>query len=231
MASLPIPPRSLPRTGSGSSTNRCSPATRVATRLRHHQGQSRAGIQQPRQQRRGARQKVLQVVQHQKHPPRPQARQQRLASVPAGFLADSQGMRERGRQHRHLGQAGQRHPGHAIGMQTVNLRLDPRNIHHQTGLPHAARTQHRDQPDPGPGQQRPDTADRLPHARPGRCAVPAPRLPAAAAPPRSGAGPAHPGAPAAAAHPGRRPAPHGAPRGPAGRRPARRPGGRTGPAR
>ena len=148
----------------------------------HQQGKSRAGIQQLRQQRRGARQQVLQVVQHQQHPPRPQARQQRLSRVPPGFLADSQGVRERGRQGRRLGQAGQRHPGHPIGVQPVGLRLKPRDIHHQPGLPDSARAEHRDQPDPGPGQQGPDPADVVSHARPGRCAVPAPRLPAAAAP-------------------------------------------------
>ena len=125
----------------------------------HHQGESRTVIQQPHQQRRGARQKVLQVVQHQKHPPRPQARQQRLARVPPRFLADSQGVRERGWQGGHLGQAGQRHPGHAIGVQPVSFRLDPRDIHHQTGFPDSARAQHRNQANPGLGQQRPDTAD------------------------------------------------------------------------
>ena len=115
----------------------------------HQQGEPRAGIQQPRQQHRGARQKVLQVVQHQQHPARPQARQQRLARVPPRFFTDSQGVRERGWQGCRLGQAGQRHPGHTIGVQPLGLRLDPRDVYHQAGLPDSAGAEHGDQPDPG----------------------------------------------------------------------------------
>ena len=123
------------------------------------QGQARARIQQSCEQRRRIRQKMLQVVQDQQHLPGPQGREQHLSRVPPGLLPDAQGVRQRRGQGRGLGQAGQRHPGHTIGVQPARLRLGPSNLHHQPGLPDPARAEDRDQPDPWPGHQRTDTSD------------------------------------------------------------------------
>ena len=159
MASLPIPLPSLPRTGSGSSTNRCSPATRVATRLvtsraSPAQASSSCASSDAAPGRRCSRLSSTRSIRRGRRPASSASTASRPGSSPIPRACASVAGRVAT-----CGQAGQRHPGHAIGVQPVSLRLDPGDVHHQTGLPDSARAEHRDQPDPGPGQQGPDTAD------------------------------------------------------------------------